>query len=85
MRRDPDTAERFDRLPDSETADLARTRATELSKLLAHKPEADRARVQLDDAELILPRHPLTLLRDILTAMAQGNAVTIVPTHCRHR
>ncbi|MBN2701023.1 helix-turn-helix domain-containing protein [Methylohalobius crimeensis] len=74
-------AERFDRLPDSETADLARASATELSKLLAHKPEADRARVQLDDTELILPRHALALLRDILTEMAQGNAVTIVPTH----
>ena len=70
-----------ERLPDSETTDLARDSATELSKLLAKMPEADRARVQLDGIELILPRDALALLRDILTEMAQGNAVTLVPRH----
>jgi excisionase family DNA binding protein len=70
-----------ERLPDSETTDLARDSATELSKLLANMPEADRARVQLDGIELILPRDALALLRDILTEMAQGNAVTLVPRH----
>ena len=70
-----------DRLPDAETTALARASATELSKLLARIPEADRARVQLDGTDLILPRDVLALLRDILTEMAQGNAVTIVPTH----
>jgi excisionase family DNA binding protein len=71
----------IDRLPDAETTALARASATELSKLLARIPEADRARVQLDGTDLILPRDVLALLRDILTEMAQGNAVTIVPTH----
>ncbi|MFN2338884.1 MAG: excisionase family DNA-binding protein [Gammaproteobacteria bacterium] len=70
-----------DRLPDAETTALARASATELSKLLARIPVADRARVQLDGTDLILPRDVLALLRDILTEMAQGNAVTIVPTH----
>jgi excisionase family DNA binding protein len=70
-----------DRLPDAETTALARASATELSKQLARIPEADRARVQLDGTDLILPRDVLGLLRDILTEMAQGNAVTIVPTH----
>ncbi|OOG28802.1 DNA-binding protein [Thioalkalivibrio denitrificans] len=70
-----------ERLPNAETTDLARDSATELSKLLARIPEADRARVQLDGTELILPRDALALLRDILTEMAQGNAVTILPRH----
>lgn len=68
-------------LPDSEAAVLARTSAEELSRLLATKPVADRARVRLDGRELILPRMALALLRDLLTEMAQGNAVTVVPTH----
>ena len=53
----------------------------ELSRLLASMPEAERAHVRLDGSELILPRHAVALLRDLLVEMAQGNAVTIVPTH----
>lgn len=68
-------------LPDDEATVLARTSAEELSRLLAMKPAADRARVKLDGRELILPRMALALLRDLLTEMAQGNAVTVVPTH----
>lgn len=68
-------------LPNSETVELARTSATELSHLLKRRPDADRARVRLDDTDLVLPRQAVALLRDLLTEMAQGNAVTIVPTH----
>ncbi len=68
-------------LPDHESSALARTSAEELSRLLGQMPEAERARVQLDGSDLILPRHALALLRDLLVEMAQGNAVTIVPTH----
>lgn len=68
-------------LPDDEAASLARASASELSRLLAEKPETDRARVQLDGHDLILPRQALALLRDLLAEMAQGNAVTVVPTH----
>lgn len=68
-------------LPDNEMARLARASAGELSRLLAEKPESDRARVQLDGHELILPRQALVLLRGLLAEMAQGNAVTVVPTH----
>lgn len=68
-------------LPDTETAALARASARELSKLLAEKPNADRAQVKLDGHDLILPRQALALLRDLLAEMAQGNAVTVVPTH----
>ena len=68
-------------LPDSESVALARTSATKLSRLLKERPDADRARVRLDDSDLVLPRRAMTLLRDLLAEMAQGNAVTIVPTH----
>lgn len=68
-------------LPDAETIELSRASATELSRLLQRLPESDRARVSLDGTDLILPRQALTLLRDLLTEMAQGNAVTVVPTH----
>lgn len=67
--------------PDREAAALARNSATALSQLLAQRPESDRARIQLDSTELVLPRQAVALLRDLLSEMAQGNAVTIVPTH----
>jgi excisionase family DNA binding protein len=68
-------------LPDIESSELARSSAEELSRLLGKMPKAERARVRLDDNDLILPRQALVLLRDLLVEMAQGNAVTIVPTH----
>ncbi|MES1953784.1 helix-turn-helix domain-containing protein [Salinisphaera hydrothermalis] len=68
-------------LPDAESAALARASAQELSQLLHERPEADRARVTLDGRDLVLPRQALALLRDLLADMAQGHAVTIVPTH----
>ncbi|MGM0703347.1 MAG: helix-turn-helix domain-containing protein [Pseudomonadota bacterium] len=60
---------------------LARASATELSQLLRERPESDRAHIKLDGADLVLPRQALVMLRDLLTEMAQGNAVTILPTH----
>ncbi|AOU99327.1 DNA-binding protein [Acidihalobacter yilgarnensis] len=68
-------------LPDREQADLARESAAELSKLLANRPEIARARIQFDDTDLVLPRQAITLLRDLLAEMAQGNAVAVIPTH----
>ncbi len=68
-------------LPDRESSALARTSAEELSRLLGKKPKAERAGIKLDGNDLILPRQALALLRDLLVEMAQGNAVTIVPTH----
>lgn len=67
--------------PDVELTRLARASATELSQLLRERPESDRAHIKLDGADLVLPRQALVLLRDMLTEMAQGNAVTILPTH----
>ncbi len=68
-------------LPSAEAIALARASAAELSRLLAEKPAADRAQVRLDGHTLILPREALALLKDLLAEMAQGNAVTVVPTH----
>jgi excisionase family DNA binding protein len=65
----------------TELTRLARASATELSQLLRQRPESDRAHIKLDGADLVLPRQSLVLLRDLLTEMAQGNAVTILPTH----
>jgi len=76
-----DTAKKGQALPDSKTVELARASAMELSRCLQRLPEAERARVRLDDTDLVLPRQAVTLLRDILTEMAQGNAVTVMPTH----
>ncbi|MEA5446807.1 helix-turn-helix domain-containing protein [Gammaproteobacteria bacterium AB-CW1] len=68
-------------LPDRDTAELARDSAAALSRLLARKPDVARAQVRLDDTDLVLPRDALLLLRDLLSELAQGNAVTVVPTH----
>lgn len=68
-------------LPSDEDISLARASAEELSRLLAKMPKADRARVQMNEQDLILPRQALALLRDLLAEMAQGNIVSIVPTH----
>lgn len=68
-------------LPSIEEISLARASAEELSQLLAKLPQSDRARVRMDNQDLILPRQALALLRDLLAEMAQGNVVSIVPTH----
>lgn len=68
-------------LPDSRSADLARESAAALSRLLRDHPAQDRARVRMDGTDLILPRQAIELLRNLLTEMAQGHAVTILPVH----
>lgn len=68
-------------LPDTETIQLACESATEISQLLQRSPEAERAQVRLDGRDLVLPRQAVALLRDLLAELAQGNAVTVVPTH----
>ncbi len=68
-------------LPNEEEVGIARDSASALSELLSKMPASDRASVKLDGTNIILPRHAIELLRDILSDMAQGNAVTIVPLH----
>lgn len=69
------------KLPDAQAAELARESSAALARLLLDKPDQDRARVQMDGLDIVLPRHAIELLRSILTEMAQGNAVSIMPMH----
>lgn len=71
----------YSAFPDDESSTLAHASAQALSALLAKIPEAERAQIKLDGENIILPKHALELLRDLLSEMAQGNAVTIVPMH----
>lgn len=68
-------------LPDPLASDLARASSAALARLLREHPEQDRAHVRMDGADLVLPRQAVELLRNILTEMAQGHAVTILPVH----
>jgi excisionase family DNA binding protein len=74
-------ARRAEDLPTPEIAGMARESAARIARLLQKQPEADRARVRLDGEEIILPRAAVALLRDLLTEMAQGRAVNLIPVH----
>ena len=69
------------KLPDAQATELARESSAALSRLLINTPDQDRARVQMDGQDIVLPRQAIELLRNILTEMAQGNAVSIMPLH----
>lgn len=66
-------------LADPTPMDLARTSASALGQLLANNPDIERAQVKLDGEDLILPRQALVLLREILTQMAKGEGVAVIP------
>lgn len=68
-------------LPDPSDIDLARASAGALGQLLANNPNTPRAHVHLDGEDLILPREALMLLREILTQMAKGTGVAVIPKH----
>jgi len=59
-----------------EDAALARTSATGSNRYHAQRPESDRARIQLDGTNAVLPQQALALLGELLAEMAQGNAGT---------
>jgi len=55
--------------------------AVEASRALAARPR-ERLRIRLgNDQELILPHAAELLIAHLLTEMAQGNAVTLIPVH----
>jgi excisionase family DNA binding protein len=62
---------------------LAKTSSRQISSVLGKTARADlKLRVEGDDAEVIeVPRAAVRLLSSILTQMAQGNAVTLIPVH----
>ena len=64
-------------LPSKEDSALAQ----EASRALATRQPSE-LKVRLDDGqELILPKAATRLIAHLLTEMAQGNAVTIIPVH----
>lgn len=65
-------------VPSREDAELA----AELSRKLASRRPEGRLRVRLDDGqELVLPRLAARLLSHILTEIAHGHAVRLIPIH----
>ena len=56
--------------------------AEEASRILASLVQGDELRVHLDDGRVLtLPRAAARLLVHLLTEMADGNAVTLIPVH----
>lgn len=71
----------LDQLPDRQSSELAHESAAEITRLLSELPEHERAHLKMGGTDLIVPRQAIELLRRVLTEMAQGNAVTILPVH----
>lgn len=66
-------------LPSADDAELAAEASRHLSRA---KHEGAELRVQVDGGELLrLPKSVSDLLYHVLTEMAQGNAVTLIPVH----
>lgn len=69
--------------PNAADAQLARESGCRLTQLLAAKPEKSiRIRIELEDEpeeSISIPVSAFQLLNSILTEMAKGNAVTLVP------
>ena len=64
-------------LPSKEDSELAQAASRELAR-----KQPSELRIRLDDGqELALPRAATRLIAHLLTEMAQGNAVTIIPIH----
>jgi excisionase family DNA binding protein len=68
--------------PSEAEAQLARDASRRLGKLLADYPNAPvRLPLKPDQDEITIPYMAFRLLNDILTQMAMGNAVTLIPIH----
>jgi excisionase family DNA binding protein len=63
-------------LPSKEDSDLAR----EASRAIA-SGQPTELRIRIGDKEFALPRAATRLVHHLLTEMAQGNAVTLIPIH----
>lgn len=66
-------------LPSSEEVDLARVSAASLTKFLQALPDDRRANIKMGGEDLIVPRHAVELLRDILAGMSAGKTIGVVP------
>jgi excisionase family DNA binding protein len=70
--------------PSAADAELARESSRRLAKILGAKKPCVRLRVQPEgsaEEAIAIPLPAFRLLADILTEMAQGNAVTLIPVH----
>jgi excisionase family DNA binding protein len=70
--------------PSAADAKLAKESSRKLAKLLGSKKKKLHVRIQSDgDSEetIAVPLSVFRLLGDVLTEMAQGNAVTLIPVH----
>ncbi len=70
--------------PSESDARLAGESSRRLSGLLGTQQEDFRLRVQANDGPeetIAIPASALRLLNDVLTEMAKGNAVTLIPAH----
>ena len=71
-------------VPSENEARLAEESSRQLTSLLGKKEEKFRFRVQANDGSeetIAIPASAFRLLNDILTEMAKGNAVTLIPVH----
>ncbi len=69
------------RLPTPEAAKSAETALRVLAPLKKRAARSVRLRVADARDEVVLPREAFELLLGVLGAMAEGNAVTLVPVH----
>jgi excisionase family DNA binding protein len=76
------TAERLKKLEPALPTKTDSKLAAEASRTLSQSQPANGLRVRLDDnRELTIPKAAAQLLVHILTEMAEGNAVKIIPIH----
>ncbi len=70
--------------PSAADTQLARESSRQLAKVLGTRRESVQVRVHPDGGEeetVAIPLSAFRLLTDILTEMAKGNAVTLIPVH----
>jgi excisionase family DNA binding protein len=70
--------------PTPDDSRLAQESSRRLAKLLGARKKSLRLRIQPDDEPgetIAIPLPAFRLLADILTEMAKGNAVTLIPIH----
>lgn len=70
--------------PSAADAQLARESSRQLAKVLGAQGESIQVHVRPDDGKeeaVVIPLSAFRLLTDILTEMAKGNAVTLIPVH----
>lgn len=70
--------------PSAVDTQLAQESSRQLAKLLGTRKESVQVRVQPDGGKeetIAIPLSAFRLLTDILTEMAKGNAVTLIPIH----